>query len=123
MKPRTALTMVSGLALLMIVQAFVLTFWCESASIFAFRVEDLTFQPKRVFPITEFKSTLPGMVVFAAVLGLAMNVRRGRTISLLGAELGPAHQLVAIVLLTGWNLVFAAFLVVLEFKYLTPCPV
>lgn len=123
MKPRTALAVVSGLALLMIVQAFVLTFWCESASVFAFHVEDLTFQPKRVFPILEFKSTLPGMVVFGAVFGLALNVRRGRTVSLLGQVFGPGQQLAALVALTGWNLLFAAFLVVLEFRYLTPCPV
>lgn len=59
MRPRNALAIVAGLAGVMVLQAFVLTFWCESASIFSFRVEDLTYTPKRVFPVGEFAAVRP----------------------------------------------------------------
>lgn len=123
MRPKTALSIVAALAAVMILQAFVLTFWCESASVFSFRVEDLTFTPTRVFPVSEFKSTIPGMLVFATMLALAWRARQSRPVSLFGTRLTPQHQVAAIVLLTAWNLLFAAFLVGLEFAYLTPCPV
>jgi len=111
----------------MILQAIVLTFWCESASVFSFRIEDLTplaegGQVLR-YPIGEFKSTILGFLDFAALLAMAILVLRQVPIRILGVPV--SHRVVGLGMLglTAWNVVFAGILVVLEFKYLHPCPV
>ena len=62
MRLRTGLRIGAVLTGLMMIQAFFLTFWCESASVFAFRVEDLSPLERGGevlrHPIAEFKSTV-----------------------------------------------------------------
>ncbi len=127
MKLRSGLRVVAVCALLMMVQAFVLTFWCESASVFSFRVEDLTPLERGGdvlrYPIGEFKSTIPGLVDFAAVFVMAVLALRRARLRVAGVELPPRLLGLGMLALTAWNLAFAGFLVVLEFKYLQPCPV
>lgn len=127
MKLRTGLRVVVVCAALMMLQAVVLTFWCESASVFSFRVEDLTPLAKGGqvlrYPIGEFKSTIPGFLDFAVLLLIAVLVLRNSRVQVFGVEI--SHRLLALGMLglAAWNVLFAAFLVVLEFKYLHPCPV
>lgn len=127
MKIRTGLHIVIGAAVIMMILAVILSFWCESASIFSFRVEDLTPLAKGGsvlrYPIGEFKSTVPGFLDFLAILVLAILILRRTPVTILGVAVSQATLAVAIVGLTAWNVLFAAFLVVLEFKYLQPCPV
>jgi hypothetical protein len=103
--------------------AVILSFWCESASYFSFRVEDLTKQPVARFPIGEFKSTIPGFLDFLAIFILAILILRRTAVTILGVSLSRATLALAVLGLTVWNIFFAAILVTLEFKYLQPCPV
>ena len=127
MKLRTGLRVVVVCAALMMLQAVILTFWCESASVFSFRVEDLTPLAKGVqvlrYPVAEFKSTIPGFLDFSVLLLMAVLLLRNSRVQVFGVEI--SHRVLALGMLglTAWNLLFAGFLVVLEFKYLQPCPV
>ncbi len=127
MKLGTGLRVVAVCALIMMVQAFVLTFWCESASVFSFRVEDLTPLDRGGevlrYPISEFKSTIPGLLDFAALFLLALLVLRRARLRVVGVELHGRLLGLGMLALTAWNLIFAGLLVVLEFNYLQPCPV
>lgn len=127
MRLRTGLLIIAITSAIMMIQAVILTFWCESASIFSFRVEDLTPLERNGailrYPVLEFKSTIPGFLDFAAVLLLTFLLLRGASVRLLGVQVSRQLLALAILGLTAWNLVFAAFLVILEFKYLQPCPV
>src|SRR5713226_8334858 len=88
MKLRTGLRIVAVCAALMMIQAVVLTFWCESASIFSFRVEDLTPLAKGGevlrYPIGELKSPILGFLDFAALLVMTIVVLRQVPIRILG---------------------------------------
>ncbi len=127
MRIRTGLRIVIAAAVIMMSLAVILSFWCESASIFSFRVEDLTPLAKGgsvlPYPIGEFKSTVLGFLDFLAILVLAILILRRTSVTILGVPVSHATLALAIVGLTAWNIIFAAFLVVLEFKYLQPCPV
>jgi hypothetical protein len=120
---RTGLRVVIVASAIMMVLAVILSFWCESASYFSFRVEDLTKHPVARFPIGQFKSTLPGFLDFLAIFILAVLILRRTELTILGVPVSHATLALAILGLTAWNVLFAAFLVTLEFKYLQPCPV
>jgi len=127
MRLRTGLWIVLVASAIMMIQAVILSFWCESASIFSFRVEDLTplakGHPAVPYPIGEFKSTVLGFLDFLAVFVFALLLLRRVPVHVLGVPIAHDVLGLAIAGLTLWNVVFAAFLVVLEFKYLQPCPV
>lgn len=123
MKIRTGLRIVIAASLIMMILSVVLSFWCESASYFSFRVEDLTKHPVARFPIGEFKSTVPGFLDFLAIFVLAILILRRSTVTIFGVAVNHAVLALAILGLTAWNVLFATFLVVLEFRYLQPCPV
>lgn len=127
MRARTGLKIVLITAVIMMIQAVILSFWCESASFFSFRVEDLTPIEKGgaaiPYPIGEFKATVPGFLVFLAIFVLALLILRRIPVTILGVSISHAVLALAIVGLTAWYLLFAGFLVVLEFKHLQPCPV
>ncbi len=120
---RTGLRVVIVASAIMMILAVILSFWCESASYFSFRVEDLTKQPVAHFPIGEFKSTVPGFLDFLAIFILAILILRRTAVTIVGVSLSRATFALAILGFTVWNVFFAAFLVTLEFKYLQPCPV
>jgi hypothetical protein len=108
---------------IMMILSVILSFWCESASYFSFRVEDLTKHPVARFPIGEFKSTVPGFLDFLAVFVLAIVIWRRTPVTIFGVSINHATLALGIVALTAWNVLFAVFLVILEFMYLQPCPV
>jgi len=120
---RTGLRVVIVASAIMMILAVLLSFWCESASYFSFRVEDLTKQPVARFPIGQFKSTLPGFFDFLAIFILAVLILRRTELAILGVPVSHAALALAILGLTAWNVLFAGFLVILEFRYLQPCPV
>ncbi len=123
MKIRTGLRIVIVASAIMMILSVILSFWCESASYFSFRVEDLTKHPVARFPIGEFKSTVPGFLDFLAVFILAILILRRTPVNIFGVSVNHATLALAVLGLTAWNVLFAAFLVVLEFRYLQPCPV
>lgn len=122
---RTAVKALIPLTMVMMVQAFVLTFWCESASIFSFRVEDSTPLSSGgevlKFPLFELKSTIPGFLDFSVILILLILILKQKRLHIFGVEVTPQHFGLIIVGLTVWNLLFAAYLVAMEFKLLVPC--
>lgn len=133
MKIKTGLKTLIGLAALGIVLAIFLIFTCPFAGVISFSTlvregtksyAELTVHatalpgvrelPARVLPLFGTEVSFLGVLVLLGIILLSWLILRDKSLSLFGYQLTPRFLGLGILLVTFWNLIFAAFLVGVE---------
>lgn len=133
MKIKTGLKWLIGLSGVGILIATVLILTCPFAGVISFSTlvregtksyEALTVHataipgvrelPAKVMPLFGGEVSFLGIVVLLGVIVLSWLILRGRRLHLFGYQITPQFMGLGILLITIWNLVFAAFLVGVE---------